>query len=40
MRGAVTWEEGMEMSVLERKECFSFIERRMKDIKDHQNPVY
>jgi len=40
MRGSVSWDEGMEMSILERNECFKFINSRMKLIKDHANPVY
>jgi len=40
MRGGVTWEEAMEMSPLERKKCFKFIENRFREIKDHSFPIY
>ena len=40
MRGGVTWDEAMDMSYKERGICFEFIEKRMKDIKDHPYPVY
>jgi len=41
MRGGVTWEEAMDqMSFLERKESFAFVDERLKKIKDHAYPVY
>jgi len=40
MRGSITYQEALDLSFIERKTAFEFINNRMEEIKDHSFPVY